>query len=158
MGNEHKDEEYLSGITKERKGRERLISDKQDMEGERDQLASTNRTLQQKNRDLIAQHVADMEAKETSLARALTNEKLAKKENEVVMKTLDQVHGELAEAKANVHVLEDRLTDQGMEIERYVSEQKRVLQRLKAAEDALAVYESTAPRSSGTLGSASAAA
>lgn len=158
MESEHKDEEYLSGISRERKGRERLISDKQDMEGERDQLASTNRTLQQKNRDLIASHVADMEAKETALARALTNEKLSKKENEVVMKTLDQVHGELAEAKANVHVLEDRLTDQGMEIERYVSEQKRVLQRLKAAEDALAVYESTAPRSSGSLGAASAAA
>merc|ERR1711934_395611 len=114
--------------------------------------------LQQKNRDLIASHVAELEQKETALARALTNEKMGKKENEVVMKTLDQVHGEIAEAKANVHVLEDRLTDQGMEIERYVSEQKRVLQRLKAAEDALAVYESTAPRSSGSLGAASAAA
>jgi chromosome segregation ATPase len=152
MEAEHIEDEHLHAVSRERKGKERLISDKEDMQGERDQLRSTNQILQQKNRDLITQHVADMESKETSLARAVTNERVAKKEHEVVVKTLDSVHGELAEAKANTRVLEDRLQDQGQEIERFVSEQKRVLQRLKNAEDALAVYQTTAPTSSANLG------
>merc|ERR1719378_290376 len=88
---------------------------------------------------------------ESALSKASSEASLAKRENEVVMRTLDQVHGELAEARANVHTLEDRLSDQGMEVERYVSEQKRVLQRLKAAEDQLAIYEAQNPKGSADL-------
>merc|ERR1711918_323577 len=115
------------------------------------QLVASKRVLQQKNRDLIAEYEGKLGDMESVLTKASSEASLAKRENEVVMGTLDQVHGELAEARANVHTLEDRLSDQGMEVERYVSEQKRVLQRLKAAEDQLAIYEGQNPRGNAEL-------
>eukprot|EP00656_Telonema_subtile_P053655 TRINITY_DN7826_c0_g1_i5.p1 TRINITY_DN7826_c0_g1~~TRINITY_DN7826_c0_g1_i5.p1 ORF type:complete len:1577 (-),score=728.10 TRINITY_DN7826_c0_g1_i5:169-4899(-) len=145
----HVEDEHIEAVARERKGRERLLSDKQDLEAERDQQSVATRQLKSKNNELIASFTGQLDESQSALSRANTQEKLAKKENEVLMMTLEQVHGELAESKANVHTLEDRLTDQGMDIERYVSEQKRVLQRLKAAEDALAVYETTSASGSG---------
>merc|ERR1712021_65555 len=115
-------------------------------------LSASQRSMQQKNRDMITDYENKLGDFETSLAKSNASENLAKRENEVVMRTLDQVHGELAEARANVHTLEDRLADQGIEVERYVSEQRRVIQRLKAAEEALAVYEATGGSGGGNAG------
>ena len=150
LANEAQTDEHTAALMRERKGKDRLIADKSDMEQDNDHLSASQRTLQQKNRDMITEYENKLGDFETSLAKSNASENLAKRENEVVMRTLDQVHGELAEARANVHTLEDRLADQGIEVERYVSEQRRVIQRLKAAEEALAVYEATGGSSGGS--------
>jgi len=147
IANEAQTEEHAIALQRACVGHDRLIADKSDAEQSVQNLSSAQALSAQKQRDLITDYEAKKGELETALQLATASENRAKRENEVVMRTLDSVHGELAAAKANAHTLEDRLADQGMEVERYVGEQRRVIQRLKAAEEALAVFEAGGAKS-----------
>merc|ERR1712046_269504 len=122
-------------------GKDRLISDKADIDTDRETLIQSKRQLQQKSRDLFHEYEAKLGDKESALTKLNAENNLAKREQGLVTKSLAQAHEELAEARANVHTLEDRLASQGLDVERYWNEQKRVVARLKAAEDQLKVYQ-----------------
>jgi chromosome segregation ATPase len=145
----HLEEEHLSAIARERKGREQLIADKQDLEQERDQAQAQERSLRQKNKDLTSQYATQIDDLNTALTRTQNQEKTTRRDNEVFSETLKQVHTELAESKANVRTLEARIREQGAEIEQYVAEQKKVMMRLKHADEALEAANKQAPRGSG---------